>query len=339
MAIRTMLNAFIKFGDGRISTDAEATNLSAALRDPRAVFWLDMCKPTDEEYSLLDDVFGFHPLAIEDSIQYSQRPKIESYNHIGDACQQGYFYMVIHGPDLETFKEKLRTKEMDVFMSERYLLTIHEEPHRSISDVLNRATGDPRIVLDPGIDLLFYNILDHMIDNYNPILDYLQEALDELEEEAVSSPGPDLLSRIAMKKRELLDLRRVIGPQREVLAQLTRGEVPFIRETTRIYLRDAQDHLVRAVEMIELYRDLVMGARDIYMSSISNNLNRIMKALTIITVTALPATVITSFFGQNFDVPIFNAILTTNAGFWISMGLIAAMIMGLLAMFRNWKWL
>lgn len=334
-----MLTAFIKFGDGRISTDADPANLTAALRDPQAVFWLDMCTPSDEDYALLDDVFGFHPLAIEDSISYSQRPKIESYNHVGDACQQGYFYMVIHGPDLETFKEKLRTKEMDVFMSERYLLTIHEEPHRSISDVLHRAQGDPRVVLDPGIDILFYNILDHLIDNYNPILDYLQEALDELEEEAVSAPAEDLLSRIAVKKRELLDLRRVIGPQREVLAQLTRGEVPFIRETTRIYLRDVQDHLVRAVEMIELYRDLVLGARDIYMSSISNNLNRIMKALTIITVTALPATVITSFFGQNFNVPVFNAVVHTNAGFWISMGLIVTMILGLLVMFRTWKWL
>src|SRR3954470_20998718 len=126
-----MLRAFIRRGDGTVSNDASPASLSAALRDPKTVFWLDMLKPTDEEFSLLDDVFGFHPLAIEDSIGYSQRPKIESYNHVGDACSQGYFYMVFHGPDLETFREHLRTKEVDMFVSERYLVTIHDEEMRS----------------------------------------------------------------------------------------------------------------------------------------------------------------------------------------------------------------
>jgi magnesium transporter len=196
-----MIMSFIQFGDGRRSTDTDAATLSAALRDPKARFWVDMERPTEEEIALLDDVFGFHPLAIEDTTQYSQRPKIESYNHIGDACQQGYFYMVIHGPDQETFRERLRTRELDLFVSERYLVTIHEEPMRAVSDVANRAKADVRIVLEPGIDLLLHNILDHIVDNYRPILDYLEVALDELEEEALTNPTPELLTRIATKKR------------------------------------------------------------------------------------------------------------------------------------------
>jgi magnesium transporter len=335
-----MLHAFIRFGDRRIVTDADEATLAAALRDPQAVFWLDMSAPSDDEYALLDDVFGFHPLAIEDSIAYSQRPKIESYNHVGDACQQGYFYMVIHGPDLASFRENLRTKELDIFMSQRYLVTIHEETHKSIDDLLQRARQDPRLLLDRGIDLLLHNILDHLVDNYTPILDYIQETIDDLEEKAVSEPTPDLLSRIAVKKRELLNLRRIIGPQREVVAQLTRGEVPFIRETTRIYLRDVQDHLIRAVEMIELYRDLVIGTRDIYMSSVSNNLNRIMKTLTMITVVALPLTVVTSFFGMNFsDIPVWDWVLTHQAGFIGAMIFVFSWIFGLLLFFRINKWL
>lgn len=335
-----MLTSFIKFGDGRVSTETDEKTLAAAVRDPKATFWLDMNKPTDEELAILDDVFGFHPLAIEDTISYSQRPKIESYNHIGDACRQGYFYMVIHGPDLETFRENLRTKELDMFVSERYLLTIHEEPHRSITDLINRAKSDPRIILDPGIDLLLHGILDRLIDNYGPILDHLQEEIDELEENAVTNPTSDLLPKIAQKKRDLLNLRRIIGPQREVLAQLTRGEVPFIRESTRIYLRDVGDHLNRAVEMIELYRDLVVGARDIYLSSISNNLNQIMKTLTVITVIALPMTVITSFFGMNFDrIPGWDWVLHNPVGFWISMLLIVGIVAGLLYMFRRNRWI
>jgi magnesium transporter len=157
-----------------------------------------------------------------------------------------------------------------------------------------------------------------------------------------ANPTPELLPRIAVKKRELLTLRRVIGPQREVLAQLTRGEVPFIRESTRIYLRDVLDHAIRSVEMIELYRDLVVGARDIYMSSISNNLNQIMKTLTIITVIALPMTVVTSFFGMNFNteaIPVWHWILNTPGGFVLSTCVILALIGGLLYVFRRLKWL
>jgi magnesium transporter len=335
-----MLTAFIKFGDGRISTETSDANLAAALRDPAATFWLDIFKPEDEEYAILDDVFGFHPLAIEDSINRAQRPKIESYNHVGDACKQGYFYMVIHGVDQQAQSKRLETQELDLFVSERYLVTIHDEKLASLDRMFQRAQTDARVVLDSGIDILLYQVLDRLVDAYQPILEDMQDALDELEEEAITDPTPGLLTRIAVKKRELLNLRRVIGPQRDILAQLTRGEVPFIRESTRIYLRDVLDHLIRAVETIELYRDLVIGARDIYMSSISNNLNNIMKTLTIITVIALPMTVITSFFGMNFDnSPGWNWMLHHPMGFWATLVLILACIAVLLWVFRRLRWL
>ena len=334
-----MLTAFIKHGNGRVVRDTSALSLTAALRDPECTFWLDMQKPTDEEIGLLDDVFGFHPLAIEDTMNYMQRPKVESYDHVGDAIAKGYFYMVVHGPDLESFREKVRTKELDLFLSDRYLVTVHDEPMRSVEAVRQRAEADPVRVLDRGTDVLLYSILDHMVDHYEPILDHLQEELDELEEQALGSPGPDLLGRLSSQKRDLFNLRRIVAPQREVIAQLTRGDVPFIREGTRIYLRDVQDHLIRIVEMVELYRDLALGARDIYLSSLSNRLNQVMKALTIITVTALPATIITSFYGQNFDVPEFNWLLQHRIGFWGSMGLIVGLIVVLLDMFHRRKWL
>jgi magnesium transporter len=295
-----------------------------------------MVKPTDEEYALLDEVFGFHPLAIEDSIQYSQRPKIESYQHLGDVCQQGYFYMVFHSPDLETFKEKLRTKEIDMFMSERYLVTIHEEESRTINDLVGRATADARVVLDPGIDMLLHNILDHITDAYMPILDYLGDTLDDLEDRALHEPTNEVLTEISGKKRELLNLRRIVGPQREVLAMLTRGEVPFIRMEARAYFRDVQDHLNRTVETVELYRDLVLGARDIYLSSISNNLNQIMKTLTIISVIALPMTIVTSFFGMNFEA---MPLAHSQWGFWIAMTGMVGIEVGVFWWFRKKKWI
>ncbi|MCY2952714.1 MAG: magnesium/cobalt transporter CorA [Planctomycetota bacterium] len=331
-----MITAYIIYGDGRVSTSTEPHDLATAIRDPKARFWVDMERPTDEEIAILDEVFGFHPLAIEDTIQYTQRPKIESYNHIGDVCQQGYFFMVIHGPDQETFRERLQTKELDLFVSERYLVTIHEELMRSIMVVKERAKVDSRIVLEPGIDMLLHSILDHIIDNYQPILDYLEVALDNLEEEALTSPTSDLLSRIAVKKRELLNFRRIVGPQREVVAQLARGEVPFIRESARIYMRDVLDHLNRTVEVIEIYRDLIMGTRDIYLSSINNNLNQIMKTLTIISVVALPMTVITSFFGMNFEhIPGLHSVVA----FWVMMVLMFAIVGTMLFLFYWKKWI
>ena len=332
-----MLTAFIRYGDGHVSTDTDSPSIAAALRDPGAVLWLDICKPTDDEYAILDDVFGFHPLAIEDTMIYTQRPKIESYNHIGDANKQGYFYMVIHGPDLSQFKEDLKTKELDMFVSQNYLVTIHDENIRSIDHMHMRAKMDTRVVLENGIDMLLHSILDHLVDNYMPILDYFQEVLDELEERATYDPRPGLLGEITAKKKDLLKLRRIIGPQRDMLAQLTRGEIPFIRESARIYLRDVLDHLARAVEMIELYRDLVMGVRDIYMSSINNHLSQIMKTLTVISIIALPMTVVTSFFGMNFVET--APYLYGHAGLLILSLFMLGVPITLLAVFWRKKWL
>jgi magnesium transporter len=336
-----MVSAFIRFGDGSISTDTDHRTLLRALRDPKAVFWVDMDRPDDNELAILDDVFGFHPLAIEDTIQYNQRPKIESYNHVGDMCNSGYFYLVIHGPDLATFKEKLRTKELDIFLSERYLVTIHEESLHSIDEARTKVGANPARILDNGVDMLLHYILDHVIDRYVPIFDWMQEQIDALEEQAIENPEHDLLHKIGQRKRELLDLRRIIGPQREVIAQLTRGDVPFIREQARVYLRDVQDHLIRAVETIEIYRDLVLGTRDIYLTSLSNKLNQVMKTLTIITVLALPLTVTTSFFGMNFseDVPAFYGLLHSPLGFVVAMCLMFGLAGVLVWLFWRNKWI
>jgi magnesium transporter len=214
----------------------------------------------------------------------------------------------------------LQTKELDIFFSERYMVTVHEKPMLSVKAAAERVGADTAAMLERGIDWLLYYILDHLVDDYIPILDFLEEELDGIEEDALTRPTPELLGRIAAKKRELLGFRRNIGPQREVIAQLTRGEVPIIRESTRVYFRDVQDHLIRTVETVELYRDLIMGARDIYLSSISNHLNQIMKTLTTISVITMPIMAVTSFFGMNFEsMPAIHSPM----GFWISMGVLA----------------
>jgi magnesium transporter len=187
------------------------------------------------------------------------------------------------------------------------------------------------------MDRLLYMMLDNMVDQYQPVLDDLSEALDELDDVAASDAPPrDLPRRISEKKRMLLYLRQLVGPQREVLAQMTRGDVHVIRESTRVYLRDVQDHLIRLYENVELYRDVIMGARDIYLSSISNHLNQIMKTLTIISVVAMPLTVMTGFFGMNFD-----AIpgLHSPTGFWLTVLAMAIAVTAMLYLFKKKRWI
>ena len=333
-----MLNAFIRFGDGRTETATDVASLSAAFHDISAQFWVDLCAPVEAEYALLKDLFGFHPLAIEDVVREIQRPKLESYALVGDSLKTEYFFLVIHGPDLNPEPDRLfQTIELDIFFSERYLVTIHEETMSSIKTMFTRVQADPEARLKWGIDILLYELLDHLMDKYAPILDDFQETLDKLEETAIENPPPEFLLTISDRKTDLLNLRRIMTQQRDILGQLTRGEVPFLGSMSRIYFRDILDHLNREVETIDIYRDLLMGCRDIYMSSINNQLNRIMKTLAIISVVTLPLTVITSFFGMNFA--------DTIPGFTRPITFIAAMLLMIslpflfLYLFRKKNWL
>ncbi|HZD50979.1 MAG TPA: magnesium/cobalt transporter CorA [Silvibacterium sp.] len=333
-----MLNAYIRFGDGQVVHATEADKIASAFHDPSAQFWLDIAAPDDSEHTLLSDVFGFHPLVIEDVVHEIQRPKLESYAMVGDKLKNDYFFLVIHGPETDPDPERLfQTAELDAIFSERYLITIHESPLGSLNEMFSRVHTDPEARLKWGVDVLLYELIDRLVDRYGPILDDFEETLDKLEEEAIGNPPPEFALLISSRKRELLDLRRIMTQQRDVIGQLTRGEVPFMGTQSRIYFRDVLDHLNREVETIDIYRDLVLGCRDIYMSSINNRLNRIMKTLAIISVVTLPLTVITSFFGMNFaeTVPGFTKPLT----FIFAMLLMFCLPFVFLHLFRKNDWL
>lgn len=329
-----MLHVFILKSDGSVIRNGSAAAIAAALRDPQARMWIDMEAPNDAEIELLCDTFFFHPLAIEDSVTYTQRPKIELYKDDGGPAGR-YFYLVFHGPDLTTFRENLRTKEIDVFVSDRYIVSIHDEPMQTVKSMAERCNEDVAEFLGQGMDIVLYRMLDYLVDGYDTILDHVERQLDEMEEQAINDPRPVLLTQIATRKKELLNLRRIIGPQREVLAQLSRGEVPFIRESTRIYLRDVYDHLMRVVEMVELYRDLIMGTRDIYLSSLSNHLNQVMKTLTIISVIGVPMTITTGFFGMNFQ----EEWIFTHEVFVGAMIFMVCVVIGMLYLFWKKRWI
>jgi len=333
-----MLNAFVRFGDGQVAHTTEPDKIAAAFHDTTAQFWLDIAAPDDSEYELLSDVFGFHPLVIEDVVHEIQRPKLESYAMVGDKLKTEYFFLVIHGPEIDPAPDCLfQTAELDAIFSERYLVTIHESHLGSVDALFARAHTDPEATLQWGIDVLLYELIDRLVDRYAPILDDFQEELDKLEEEAVENPPPEFAVHISNHKRELLNLRRIMTQQRDIIGQITRGEVPFMGMQSRIYFRDVLDHLNREVETIDIYRDLLLGCRDIYMSSINNRLGRIMKTLAIISVVTLPLTVITGFFGMNFadTVPGFTKPIT----FAFAMLLMLCLPFLFLYLFRKMDWL
>lgn len=332
-----MIHAFILYSDGTVCTTCNHETLSKAKVDDGAKLWMDLDQPTEAEFKLLSDVFHFHPLAIEDTVgAHDQRAKLDAY-HAADIEKHraGYFFMVFHAPDMEV-KDRLATKEVDLFIGERYLVTIHKKRILAIENTVKRVGTDIRGVLDAGIDVLLHSVLDQIVDAYFPILDQMQEKVDKLEDLATDSPKRIVLRKINRMKRDLLAFRRTIAPQRDVLNSLTRGEIPFIREPSRVYLRDVQDHLTRVVETIELYRDLISGARDVYLSSLSNNLNQVMKTLTIITVVALPMNLVTGFFGMNFDA---LPEIHSRRGFWGAMAFMLAAVAGLLTLFWKKKWI
>src|SRR2546421_1279081 len=157
-----MLRAFARFADGKTSRETDPAALSRALSEADALLWLDMENPSTEELKLLETVFRFHPLAIEDATHRAQRPKLENYTHVDDACKHGYYYMVIHGPDAETFKEHLQTKELDIFFSDRYLVSVHEKPMMSVKEAAERVGADTAAMFERGIDWLLDYILDHL---------------------------------------------------------------------------------------------------------------------------------------------------------------------------------
>jgi magnesium transporter len=243
-----MLNAFIRYGDGHVVTATDPAGVAHAFHNTSAQFWLDIAAPIDSEYALLSDVFGFHPLTIEDVMHEMQRPKLESYVMIGDKLKTDYYFLVIHGPEIDPAPDGLfRTAKLDAFISERYLVTIHQAPLGSLNEMFARVHTDPEAKLKWGIDVLLYELIDRLVDRYAPILDDFQETLDKLEEEAVGNPPPEFAIQVSAHKKELLNLRRIMTQQRDIIGQLTRGEVPFIGTQARIYFRDVLDHLHREV--------------------------------------------------------------------------------------------
>lgn len=262
------------------------------FRDTPTVTWINIEGLHNlEMIRSLGQVFGFHPLTLEDVLNCGQRPKIEDYG--------AYHFMVMKS--LRLVDGELEIEQISFFLSGNYVITLQEIPGDSFEAVRQRIRQGKGQIRKMGPDYLAYALIDALIDEYFPVLEVYGERLEELENELLLRPSAELLKTLHQIKRELLVLRRSAWPERELLSNLQRNDSQLIRPEVQIYLRDCYDHTVQVIDMIETYRDLAAGMMDVYLSSTSNRMNEVMKVLTIISTIFIPLNFIAGVYGMNFN--------------------------------------
>jgi len=280
------------------------------LADQATRVWVDLVDPSPEVVRSVAHELELHPLVAEDIAERNQRAKIETYD--GDVVHIVLFDLDYHG--------EVQPAEIDLVLGRRFLVSVHGDD----SDVAARAGlrdgPSAGAVLAKGPDFLLYTIADRVVDGYFPVMDHLADEIDELQDRVLQSPSEWTLQRLFVLKRELLAIRRATSPAREVLNQLTNRDLPVIAPEHVVYLRDVYDHLIRVTDELDNYRDLVSGTLEIYLSTVNNNLSRIMKRLTGVTVILAGIGAVAGIFGMSEA-----ALALANGeatGFWIITGLI-----------------
>ena len=272
--------------------------------------------------------FNLHPLVLEDILNTDQRPKIEDY---GD-----YLFIVARFFNYDAATLSASSEQVSFVIGKDYLLSFQERPTGSFDPVREWLRQDKGRIRQLGVDYLAYTLLDTLVDRYFVVLEQIGERSEELEEALIAKPDAALLHTLHQLKRETLTLRRAIWPLREVINTLLRNEGRFFTAETQLYLRDVYDHTVHLIESLEAIRDLIAGMLDIYLSSISNRVNQEVRALTVVAVIFMPATLISGIFGMNFHT---MPLLDNPAGFLFALGLMVGVAATLSAVFWRRRWL
>ena len=315
-------------------TELPLEQLPNALAVKRNLIWVDLSGEDNATYQpLLIDTFGFHPLAVDDALQESHVPKVDDWDE--------YLYLVLHAITFDRSDGgRLDAIELDIFLGKNYIVTHHDLPIPAVNHIWESCQKDERY-LSRGTDHVLYRIVDDMVAAYMPVVEEVDEAIETLEDQIFDRPTPENLSELFKLKRALLQLRRIIAPQREVLNKLARDDYTVIDAKGRIFFRDIYDHLVRLHDINESMRDLVGGAMDTYLSVINNRMNDIMKTLTVITTLFMPLSFLTGFFGMNFFTPVAHPLesWTTLAAFGLTLAVMIGTPIGMIFWLKKRGWM
>jgi magnesium transporter len=298
--------------------------------DPKnLVTWLNV--EGSHQVEILEEIgnrLDIHPLALEDILDTSQRPKMEDYDQ--------YLFIELNMLSWVGNQLQIASDQVSLVLGDNYVVTFQEHERNIFDPVRKRLREGKSRLTGQGADYLAYSLIDAVVDHYFIVLENLGEQIEFLEEELVTDPDPGTLQSIHKLKRELIFLRKSVWPLREVIGVLERGESPLFQESSLIYLRDVYDHTIQIIETIETFRDMVSGMLDIYLSSISNRMNEVMKVLTIIATVFIPLSFIVGLYGMNFS---YMPELQWKWGYFGVWGVIILVVVGMLTYFRRKKWL
>jgi magnesium transporter len=313
---------------GELVTEFDAAQIPEMLSSGEGLLWVDIEENTTEDGEFLSKVFPFHHLAVADCVSKNiHPPKIDEFDD--------HLFIIIHGINYYVESEIEETTELALFIGKNYVVTSHDVPLRSIESTVKSVQTMGGRLMRRGADMLAYEILDALVDNIMPTIEELQETLSKIETEALQDPKKDTLSRVMQVKKSILALNRVMSPQREMVNNLSRGLYPFVSDGAQIYYRNVYDHLVRIESLSQDLRDLADSILATYLSSVSNRMNQVMKVLSIVAAIFLPLALIAGIYGMNFvNMPE----LQWRFGYFVIIGVMAALAGGLAGYFRKKKW-
>jgi len=302
-----------------------------ALADPNGLVWIDVDARVPEAIRILDEVFQFHPLSIDDVKNDRIDPaKIDDHGE--------YIFIVVQALTGYQPDRELDVLEVDFYLGPNYVVSCHKEPPASISDFLGNGQRVQQLMRRSAAWVL-HGLLDGIVDDYLPVVDAVDDTIDELEHQVLDRPEPGVLQNILIVKRNSLRLRRATSPQRDIMNRLSRGEFPsLVPAETTMYFRDVYDHLVRVEYLIEALRDLADGALQTYLSVVSNRLNEVMRVLTAVATIILPLTLISGIYGMNFEDNQFPSFQASWGFPAVTISMIAIAV-AMLAYFKYRKWI
>ena len=312
--------------------EMEAPSLEACFpfKDTDSVTWINVEGiHRSEILEKMGECYGLHPLVLEDIMATDQRPKMEDF---GD-----YMFIVLKMIKYNAENGGLEIEQVSLILGKNFVLSFQEGKEGDVFDPLRERlrTGKGRI-RKMGADYLVYAMMDSIIDNYFVVIENLGEEIEVIEEKLVTEPVPDTLRSIHKLKRDMIYLRKSVWPLREVIGSLERGESPLVTKSTGIYLRDVYDHTIQVIDTVETFRDMLSGMLDIYLSSVSNRLNAVMKVLTVIATIFMPLTFIVGLYGMNFK---YMPELEWHWGYPAVIGVMVIIAAWMLVMFKRKKWL
>jgi magnesium transporter len=310
--------------------DVDSIEVCFPYRDRPTVTWINI--EGIHQADILEKIgscYNLHPLVMEDILNTEQRPKIENYDD--------YLYVVLKMLYCDDGARAVSTEQISLVVGQNYVISFQEGIEGDVFGLLReRLRNDKGRARKQGSDYLIYSLIDAVVDNYFSILEKLGEKIEVLEEKLVTNPAAETLHEIHYLKREMIFLRKAVWPLREVVSSLVREDTVLVTESTRLYFRDVYDHTIQVIDTIETYRDMVSGMLDIYLSSVSNRLNAVMKVLTIIATIFMPLTFIAGVYGMNFK---HMPELEWRYGYGMVWGIMIAIGVFMLNYFKRKKWL